>query len=201
MSVNIICDSIISSDQFKNNGGDPPPPTTSGFTGGWTSTNDHSGTMEAHITTNDPAGFGSGGGTFHFGGSAGSNATIRVQLFDDYAYDSGVLSDSYDITRTDLVPGGLDRPLNMRIVLTVAWTPGAFANATFQFLSGGFPDVPPPPTVSIVGSGGVKISGGIGTGGGTVAISMLAAGGAPELHGTQWGLHRVDFHVRDEETA
>jgi hypothetical protein len=66
--------------------------------------------------------------------------------------------------------------------------------------------------VPIVGTGGVSVSGGAnanysaGSGGGTsggggVAISAVAAGGAPEIHGNQWGLHRFDIRPRPEETA
>ncbi len=64
----------------------------------------------------------------------------------------------------------------------------------------------PSNAVVVSGGGGAAYPTGTGgtggiSGGGVTAISMVAAGGAPELHGSQWGLHRVDLHVRDEETA
>ncbi len=87
----------------------------------------------------------------------------------------------------------------------------------YAFAASGSVDVS---EVTETGSGGATVSGGNGAnygssssggsgsppggsggGGGVTSISMLDAGGAPELHGMQWGLHRVDFHSRDEETA
>ena len=51
-----------------------------------------------------------------------------------------------------------------------------------------------PSSVSIVGSGGVVVSGNAGPIG-------VGAGTPPELHGDQWGLFTFSLKVRKEERA